>query len=133
VLINISAQKKEEKGAYIEGQIVNVLAGLSPVQDKTVPEWNIWTSDVLNKLNEERSEDRKLTAQYLGKKLKAIGINKRKINGRSELILNRNDFITLLEQYGIDSLPNATTPYSGSESNGELVESQDKVDLFKLL
>ena len=43
------------------------------------------------------------------------------------------DFVTLMEQYGIDSLPNATTPYSGSESNGELVESQDKVDLFKLL
>jgi len=91
------------------------------------------TSEVLNKLNEDRPEERKLTAQYLGKKLKAIGIKKRKINGRSELILNRNDFVTLMEQYGIDSLPNATTPYSGSESNGELVESQDKVDLFKLL
>jgi hypothetical protein len=133
VLINISAQKKEEKGAYIEGQIVNVLAELSPIKDEGITEWNIMTSEVLSKLNEDRPEERKLTAQYLGKKLKAIGINKRKINGRSELILNRNDFVTLLEQYGIDSLPNSTTCYSGSESNGESVESQANVDLFKLL
>ncbi len=123
VLINISAQKKEEKGAYIEGQIVNALAELSPLKDESITEWNIWTSEVLNKLNEDRSEERKLTAQYLGKKLKAIGINKRKVNGRSELMLNRSDFNMLLEQYGIDSLPSTPTPCSGSESSGELVES----------
>jgi hypothetical protein len=130
VLINISAQKKEEKGAYIEGQIVSVLAELSPIKDPVIPEWNIWTSDVLSKLNEGRSEDRKLTAQYLGKKLKAIGINKRKVNGKSQLLLNRSDFEMLLEQYGIESLNNDTTLHTGSESSEELVESLNNVDIL---
>ena len=131
VLINISAQKKEEKGAYIEGQIVSVLAELSPINDPDIPEWIIWTSDALNKLNEGRSEDRKLTAQYLGKKLKAIGINKRKVNGKSQLLLNRSDLNMLLEQYGIDSLNNNTAPHTGSESSEELVESLGNIDIFK--
>jgi hypothetical protein len=132
VLINISAQKKEEKGAYIEGQIVAVLAELSPINDTDIPEWNIWTSDALSKLNEGRSEDRKLTAQYLGKKLKAIGINKRKVNGKSQLLLNRRDFNMLLEQYGIDSLNYNSTINSSSESSEELVGSLGNIDIFKL-
>jgi len=130
VLINISAQKREEKGAYIEGQIVSVLAELSPKEDPDIPEWNIWTSDALSKLNDARSEDRKLTAQYLGKKLKAIGINKRKVNGKSQLLLNRSDFNMLLEQYGIESLSNDATPYTSSESSEELVESLNNIDIF---
>ena len=131
VLINISSQKKEEKGGYIEGQIVTALAELSPTRDESITDWNIWTSDVLNKLNADRSEDRKLAAQYLGKKLKAIGINKRKINGKSQLVITQTELDMLLEQYGIDSLNNDITPNSGSESGEELVGSLGDIDIFK--
>ena len=131
VLINISSQKKEEKGGYIEGQIVTALAELSPTRDESITDWNIWTSDVLNKLNADRSEDRKLTSQYLGKKLKAIGINKRKVNGKSQLLITKTELDMLLEQYGIDSLNSDTTPHTGSESREELVESLGNIDIFK--
>ena len=131
VLINISAQKKEEKGTYIEGQIAAVLAELSSINDENISECNIWTSDVLNKLNEDRSEDRKLTSQYVGKKLKAIGINKRKVNGKSQLLITKTELDMLLEQYGIDSLNNDSTHNSGSESGEELVGSLGNINIFK--
>lgn len=125
-LLEVAGHRIEDKKESIEGQILTTLYELSP---KGLTEWKIKTSDLLEGLNKERPDTHKLTSQYVGKKLKAMGIHTRHIHGLSEILLNRSDFDVLLEQYGIykNILPNSTNstcPTKSSNSTGrELVGS----------
>lgn len=136
-LFEVAGQRIEDKKASIEGQIVSALYDLSP-EIESVFEWTVKTQEVLDLLNKNRPEAYKLSPQYLGKRLSAMGIKTRKVHGYSEVILKKADFTTLLIQYGIieindtpppvETLPNSTillnqgisTVYAGRE----LVESE---------
>jgi hypothetical protein len=65
-------------------------------------EWNIEVQEVLKKVNEGKSERYKMTPQKLGRKLKAMGIQRKKIHGYSYVFLNSHDFNLLLQQYGFE-------------------------------
>lgn len=125
-LLEVAGLRIEDKKESIEGQIVTTLYELSP---KGLTEWKIKTSNLLERLNEERPDTHKLTSQYVGKKLKAMGIHTRHIHGLSEILLNRSDFDVLLEQYGIykNILPNSTNSTcltkSSNSTGRELVGS----------
>lgn len=134
-LLAVAAQKKEDKKVGIEGQIIEAIDKLSS-DKKTLPEWEVPHSKLLELLNDNRPEQHQLTPQYLGRKLKAIGINTRKVQGYSEIQLNKLEFNTLLVQYGIiepqphsETLQNSTTLSSTDISDAytgrELVESQE--------
>lgn len=133
-LFEIAGQRIEDKKASIEGQIISILYELSP-EEENIPDWIIKTHEVLDSLNKNRPEIHKLSPQYLGKKLSAMGIKTRKVHGYSEVVLKRTEFNILLMQYGIidslptvETLPNSTillkqgisTVYAGRE----LVESE---------
>ena len=70
-LLEVAGQRIEDMKGSIEGQIITILDKLSP---EGLPEWTIKTSDLLDRLNETRPERHQLSPQYLGKKLKAMGI-----------------------------------------------------------
>jgi hypothetical protein len=115
-LLEVAGERIEDKKISIEGQIVNILYELSP---RGVPEWTIKTSEVLERLNEDRPDKYKIKSSSLGKKRKAMGLNARGVHGKSEIILNISDFNILLTQYGLETislppcpetLPNPTTP-----------------------
>jgi len=116
-LLEVAGQRVEDKKESIEGQIIATLQELSP---KGLTEWIIKTSDLLKGLNEERPDTHKLTSQYVGKKLKAMGLHTRRIHGLSEILLNCSDFDVLLEQYGIckNMLPNSTSTTESMDSTG---------------
>jgi hypothetical protein len=117
-LYEVAGQRFEDKKDSIEGLIISALYELSPDFEE-IPEWKIETQKVANILNENRPENHKLSPQYLGIKLKAMGIKTRRVHGYSEVILKRVDFLPLLEQYGIlDSLPPVESlPVSTSLNN----------------
>ena len=71
-LLEVAGQRVEDKKESIEGQIIATLQELSP---KGLTEWIIKTSDLLKGLNEERPDTHKLTSQYVGKKLKVMGLH----------------------------------------------------------
>jgi hypothetical protein len=134
-LLEVAAQKKEDKKVGIEGQIIEAIDDLSS-DEKTLPEWKIPQKQLLELLNESRPEQHQLTPQYLGRKLKAIGINTRKIHGYAEIQLKKSEFNTLLEQYGVvephpltETLLNPTTLPStdmlDAYTGRVLVESQE--------
>lgn len=100
-LKEVAGQRIEDKKASIEGQIVGILYELS---SEGLPEWTVKTSEIISKLNENRQESHKLTSQYLGRKLKAIGLNTRKLHGYSEVKLNLSDFNILLTQHGLENI-----------------------------
>jgi hypothetical protein len=125
----------ESKQETIEGQLISIIFSLSP---KGLLEWNIPVEEILNKLNEQRPEGHKAKSQYVGKKLKAIGLRAKKIHGYSEVKLTRAELDTLLTQFGleiensvdaprVETLPNPTILQKSIDSNSclgrELVES----------
>jgi hypothetical protein len=97
-LLDVARSRIEDKAQDIEGRIVTIIDDLSPKGQDT---WEIWTSDVLDKLNEDRPEGHKYTAPRLGKKLKAMGLKTRITNGHSRIMLESQDFRTLQAQYKI--------------------------------
>lgn len=100
-LLEIAGQRIENKKASIEGQIISILYELSP---DNISEWTLKTSDVLEKLNETRPERWKISSQYFGKKLNAMGLQTKIIMGYSKIQLNKEDFKTLLIQYGFNNI-----------------------------
>ena len=72
------------------------------------------SNDVLEKFNENRPEGYKKTAQWLGKKLKGMGIRTRTVHGHSEILLQKSEFDLLVNQFISplpleETLPNPTT------------------------
>lgn len=120
-LLIIAGERLEDKKESIEGEILTILHELSP---ENVPEWSIKTSKLLEKLNEDRPEGHKHTPQYLGIKLKAMGIKTRRVHGYSEILLNRTEFKSLTTEFGVENnlqyspetLPNSTTLKNAEKS-----------------
>ncbi|MBP7529801.1 MAG: hypothetical protein KA801_17905, partial [Syntrophorhabdaceae bacterium] len=117
VLLEVAGQRVEDRKQGMEGRMIAVLQTLSP--SDVAEEWIVRTSDVLEELNKGQPEGYKKTGQWIGRKLKGMGIRTRHVNGRSEIILDRDGFDSLLAQYVIpvavpDTLPKSTT-LSGSE------------------
>jgi len=111
-LLEIAGQRLEDKKASIEGQIVSIIAELSP---EGLHEWEIETQEILAKLNSERPEGRKLTSQWLGKKLTAMGLSKRKSHGVSVRTVDSNTLEALKIQYGLT--PKTNSPLSPLSPN----------------
>jgi hypothetical protein len=101
-LLEVATEKIEDKKVGIEGLILEAIEELS-VDKKDLPEWEILHSELLSLLNLDRHDQHQLTPQYLGRKLKAIGIKTRKVHGYAEIQINKSEYEILLAQYGIES------------------------------
>jgi len=134
-ILEIAGQRREEKQETIEGQIISIIDNLST---KELPEWTVPVEKILDRVNDKRAEGHKVTSQYLGKKLKAIGFNTRKVHGYAEVKLTKGDFDIFLNQFGLaakntdgeyvkETLPNSTIEKNALNSidysGRELVES----------
>lgn len=124
-ILEIAGQRVEDRRETIEGQIVSIIHELSP---EGLTEWRIVVQEILDKLNEKRPEGHKLTSQYLGRRIKALGFKTRRVHGRTEVLLSKPILQTFLFQYGLDensstdppgeTLPNSTSLQNSMNSNG---------------
>ena len=118
---NISGERSESKRETTEGRLVSIIRELTERQGAAgFLEWSIKTAEILRAFNEDRAEDRHVSAQWIGKKLKSMSLRHRTVHGRSEILLSRQEYRTLLEQYGGDgwesanpteTLPEKTTEF----------------------
>jgi hypothetical protein len=104
-ILEIAGERIEEKRETIEGQIVGVIKDLSP---EIVPDWNIQIQDIVDRMNEKRPEGHKLTPRYVGQKIKALSLRKRRINTGYQVELTKSALHTLLTQFGFEYSINDT-------------------------
>jgi len=104
-LIVIASERQSEKQETIEGKICSIINELSPTDNGIDFFWEISTADVLEKFNNDVPENYKRTSQWLGKKLKALGIKTSRATGRSQIQMNREPLNTLRKQYGLGIEP----------------------------
>lgn len=95
-LLNQATRKNEDKKESVEGRIINIIYELSQNSDGN---W-IMTSAVLYELNEDLPEKNKLTSQWLGRKLKSLGIKTETSTGRSRIAIEQLILNKLYDQYG---------------------------------
>jgi hypothetical protein len=107
----ISTDRGEAKRDSIEGIIVSIIHDLS--EERGLPvcvEWTLKVRDILDGYNKGRAQDKHVTPQWIGRKLKSLSLKHRNVNGRSEILLNFEEYRTLIGQYGFSSSGTALTP-----------------------
>ena len=114
-ILAIAGERSEIQRETIEGRLVGIIREL--IGEKGLDwmdEWELKTSDVVRKFNENRPADKHVTPQWIGRKLQSMSIRHRTVNGRSEILLTDREYRTLLDQYGLqpsETLPDSGKPY----------------------
>jgi hypothetical protein len=100
-ILAISTEQSESQQDSIEGRLVAIIKEIIDEQGgDCFVAWYIRTSEIVRKLNKDRPDDKKLSPQWVGRKLKSMSIQHRTVNGRSEIQLTAKEYATLLDQYG---------------------------------
>jgi hypothetical protein len=98
VLLEIAGIKLEDKKESIEGKILLTIKNMFPEKQWV---FEIQVKDLRDILNENYKYDKPLTAPYVGLKLRAIGLQKRILQGRSLIQVTKRELEELCSQYGI--------------------------------
>lgn len=98
-IVRLGSEKKDAKQESLEGVIIKMILQLTGgLPGDSILE----TSKLLTLLNTGKSQDKLMSAQYLGLKLKAMGIPTKKTNGgKSHMIIKKSEFDLMKLQYGL--------------------------------
>jgi hypothetical protein len=131
VLINVAKQRRDEKVESISGQIVQAIKQLSDGKLYDLYDYELESKQVLDKLNENRPDDKKLTSQYLGRRIKALSLKTKRQASGMLIIVNKKELETLLDQYGL-SEKNIDEPVPRENytnyTNNKTEENTDSLD-----
>jgi hypothetical protein len=128
MLLEVAGQKLEDKKDSLEGFVVAALNELSP-KDLAVP-WELSTAAILDQFNADRPEGFKKMPQWIGKKLKALGLQTSHASGRSIVTLDRDQLNRLLVQYGfVNLIANAINKHA---EHAEHAKDQVNLDTYKI-
>lgn len=115
----VAAERAHDNSSTYEAEIVRVIRDLSPVD---VQDWKLLTIAVVNVLNQDRTPEFYSHVGPMGKKLRGMGFSVRTVNGKSVVLLNRQDFDLMLRQYGIEAMPGRKTGTTGLEDPESIVD-----------
>ncbi|MGV8059021.1 MAG: hypothetical protein AB2L12_13515 [Smithellaceae bacterium] len=111
-LIRIGVEKVELKRSSWEGTIIQNIMNLavsSNISNNGLVQMNV----LLTNLNKMLPNGRNISSQYLGLKLKGMGIKTKHIKGHSNIVIDRVQIDQLCQQYGIKT-PDVTGPVKDS-------------------
>ena len=97
-LLDMAAEKVEMKKDTIEGFIIQSIGALSAI---SAGDCNLQLDVLLQGLNIGMSPDETYSSQFLGLKLKSMGIKTKHVRGHSWLVLEKKQFDVLMQQYGL--------------------------------
>ena len=103
----IAGEKDESMKGTVEGRLFAIIKEITDENyiDRCV-EWSIKVNDIRTKFNQGRPEDKQVSAQWIGKRLKSMSFRNRAVHGYSEIKITSAEYDTILKQYG----------YAGRES-----------------
>jgi len=100
-ILAIAGDKDESRKGTVEGRLVAIIRDITNEEGfEDDDEWSIRIKDILSKYNQDRPEDKQVTSQWIGRRLKSMSFRKRIVKGYSEILINRNEYQTILRQYG---------------------------------
>jgi len=96
-IVKLANEKRETKSESFEATIIKAIRDISDIKSK---DCELLTGKLLSTLNLLRIMEKPLTSQYLGLKLKSMGISTKRLNGYSIMVLKKSEFDRLVNQYG---------------------------------
>jgi len=116
-ILAIAGEKDESMRDTIEGRLVAVIKEITSefALDRSV-EWSIKTGDIRTRYNQGKPENRHVSSQWIGTRLKRMSFHNRKVHGYSEIKITSDEYATLLKPIRIccwrvrkptNSLPNS--------------------------
>jgi len=95
----LDCERRAEKAETIDGQIVSALLDCA---GDVLPDGRLMVKRVLEKVNENRPDDRRLSPQFIGKRLRALGFDRGARMGEGNTIIYDADLVDrLVEKYGV--------------------------------
>ena len=117
-ILAISTEQSQGQQDSIEGRLVAIIKKITDEQGlDCLINWHIRTSEIVQKINEDRPDDKHLSPQWVGRKLKSMSIRHRTVTGRSEIQLTAKEYTTLLDQYGFTRRESAIPTETLQEKN----------------
>lgn len=125
---SISGERSESKQETLEGRLVAIIKEITDENNSAnYREWSIKVNTIRNKFNEGRADDKQVSPQWIGKRLKSMSLNNRHINGYSEIQLTQQEYRTLLDQYGFEGRESHQKQQLSSNSLPEKTEEHQTV------
>jgi hypothetical protein len=101
-ILAIAGEQSESKKETMEGHLAKVIRELSVVEEsKDLPEWSIKHSEIVNLFNKNRPIEKQVSSGSVGMRLRSMSIRHKQVDGRSHIILTKEEYWTLLNEYGI--------------------------------
>lgn len=100
-ILAIAGEKFESGKDSLEGRLVAIIKEITDENglDRFV-EWSIKISDIRTRFNQGRPEDRHVSPQWIGKRLKSMSFHNRSVHGYSEIRITPDEYAMILKQYG---------------------------------
>lgn len=96
---DLDGERRREKAETVDGVVV---AAVAACVDDLLPDGRLKVSVVVEKINEGRSEERRLSPQYVGKRLRALGFKKGTERSSGSTILHDLELLERLQvKYGL--------------------------------
>jgi hypothetical protein len=117
-IIAIAGEKHDSRKDTIEGRLVAIIKEITNEGglDRFM-EWSIKVNDIRTKLNQDRPEDRQVSPQWIGKRLKSMSFRNRNVHGYSEITITSAEYAMILKQYGYAGRESAKPTNSLPEKN----------------
>jgi len=103
-ILAIAGEKDETRKDTLEGRLVAIIKELTDEGGlDRFAEWSIKTGEIRTRYNQGRPDDRHVSPQWIGKRLKSMSFHNRLIHGYSEIKITAAEYALILKQYGHSS------------------------------
>jgi hypothetical protein len=100
-ILSIAGEKDESRKDTLEGRLVAIIKEITDEGGlDRFAEWTIKTGDIRTRFNQGRPEDRHVSPQWIGKRLKSMSFHNRIVHGYSEIRITAAEYALILKQYG---------------------------------
>jgi hypothetical protein len=115
-IMAIAGEKDESRKDTLEGRLVAIIKEITDENGlERCVEWSIKTNEIRTRFNQGRPEDRHVSPQWIGKRLKSMSFQNRIIHGYSEIKIRSGEYAMILRQYGYPAGESSKTTNSLNE------------------
>jgi hypothetical protein len=112
-ILAIAGEKEEGRQDSLEGRLVAIIREITEEKGlNRCEEWSIKTNEIRNRYNEHRPEEKHVSPQWIGKRLKSMSLHNRTVQGYAEIKITSGEYALILQQYGQSLGESARTPHS---------------------
>jgi len=117
-ILAIAGEKDASRKETLEGRLVSIIKEITDENDLgRFLEWTIKTSEIRTRFNQGRPEERHVSPQWIGKRLKSMSFNNRRVHGYSEIRITADEYAMILKQYGYTARESVKPINSQPEKN----------------